>query len=68
MTALLALITVAAFGTWIPTSQAVPGVPQRVRTLYAGAGNVVWLLVPSWRVVATSLWAGDSSGCRSPGG
>lgn len=41
MTALLALITVAAFGTWIPTSQAVPGVPQRVRTLYAGAGNAV---------------------------
>ncbi len=41
MTALLALITVAAFGTWIPTSQVVPGVPQRVRTLYAGVGNVV---------------------------
>jgi glucose uptake protein GlcU len=41
MTALLALITVAALGTWIPTSQAVPGVPQRVRTLYAGVGNLV---------------------------
>lgn len=41
MTALLALITVAAFGTWIPTSQVLPGVPQRVRTLYAGVGNVV---------------------------
>jgi glucose uptake protein GlcU len=41
MTALLALITVAALGTWIPTSQAVPGVPQRVRTFYAGVGNLL---------------------------
>ncbi len=41
MTVLLALITVVSWGTWIPTSQVVPGVPQRVRTLYAGIGNLV---------------------------
>jgi glucose uptake protein GlcU len=41
MTALLALITITALGTWIPTSQAIPGVPQRVRTFYAGVGNLV---------------------------
>lgn len=41
MTVLLALITVVFFGTWIPVSQAVPGVPQRVRTFYAGVGNLV---------------------------
>jgi glucose uptake protein len=41
MTVLLALITVVSWGTWIPTSQVMPGVPQRVRTLYAGVGNLV---------------------------
>jgi glucose uptake protein len=41
MTALLALITVVSWGTWIPVSQAVPGVPQRLRTFYAGVGNLV---------------------------
>jgi glucose uptake protein len=41
VTVLLALITVVSWGTWIPTSQVVPGVPQRVRTLYAGIGNLV---------------------------
>jgi glucose uptake protein len=41
MTALLALITVVAFGTWIPVSQALAGVPQRLRTFYAGVGNLV---------------------------
>ena len=33
MTALLAFVTVAAFGTWIPLAQMLPGVPQRSRTL-----------------------------------
>jgi glucose uptake protein len=42
MTALLALITVVAWGTWIPLAQTVPGVPQRIRTLYAAAGNLVF--------------------------
>ncbi len=41
MTALLALITVFAWGTWIPLAQLVPGVPQRSRTFYATVGNVV---------------------------
>ena len=31
--ALLAFVTVAAFGTWIPLAQMLPGVPQRSRTL-----------------------------------
>jgi glucose uptake protein GlcU len=41
MTVLLALITVVAFGIWIPIAQAVPGIPQRSRTFYVAAGNVV---------------------------
>jgi glucose uptake protein len=41
MTVLLALITVVFFGTWIPVSQVLPGVPQRLRTFYAGVGNLV---------------------------
>ncbi|MGA2528785.1 MAG: GRP family sugar transporter [Acidimicrobiales bacterium] len=45
MTALLALITVSAWGTWIPLAQAVPGVPQRSRTFYVTVGNVVFALV-----------------------
>ena len=39
MTALLALITVASWGTWIPLAQAAHGVPQRSRTFYATVGN-----------------------------
>ena len=42
MTALLALVTVAAFGTWIPLARLLPGVPQRSRTLYVTVGNVVF--------------------------
>jgi glucose uptake protein len=42
MTAILALITVVAWGTWIPLAQTVPGVPQRTRTFYATAGNLVF--------------------------
>jgi glucose uptake protein len=41
MTVLLALTTVVFFGTWIPVSQVMPGVPQRLRTFYAGVGNLV---------------------------
>lgn len=42
MTALLALVTVAAFGTWIPLAQMLPGVPQRSRTFYVTVGNVIF--------------------------
>jgi glucose uptake protein GlcU len=42
MTVLLALVTVAAFGTWIPLAQMLPGVPQRSRTFYVTVGNVVF--------------------------
>lgn len=42
MTVLLALVMVAAFGTWIPLAQMLPGVPQRTRTLYATVGNVIF--------------------------
>jgi glucose uptake protein len=39
---LLSLITVVSWGTWIPLAQAVPGVPQRTRTLYVTIGNVMF--------------------------
>jgi glucose uptake protein len=42
VTALLAFVTVAAFGTWIPLAQMLPGVPQRSRTFYATVGNVIF--------------------------
>jgi glucose uptake protein GlcU len=42
MTVLLALVTVAAFGTWIPLAQMLPGVPQRSRTFYVTVGNVIF--------------------------
>ena len=42
MIALLAFVTVAAFGTWIPLAQLLPGVPQRSRTFYVTVGNVVF--------------------------
>jgi glucose uptake protein GlcU len=45
MTALLALVTVVAWGTWIPLAQLLPGVPQRVRTLYATLGNAVFATI-----------------------
>ncbi len=41
MTALLALITVASWGVWIPLSQLVPGIPQRARTFYVTVGNLI---------------------------
>jgi glucose uptake protein len=42
VTALFAFVMVAAFGTWIPLAQMLPGVPQRIRTLYATVGNVIF--------------------------
>src|SRR5260370_11378473 len=38
----LSLITVLAWGTWIPLAQAVRDVPQRTRTLYVTIGNFVF--------------------------
>jgi glucose uptake protein len=40
--ALLSLITVVSWGTWIPLAQAAPGVPQRTRIFYVTAGNLVF--------------------------
>lgn len=50
MTMLLAFVTVAAFGTWIPLAQLLPGVPQRSRIFYVAVGNLV--------VAAIALLAG----------
>ena len=50
MTALLAFVTVAAFGTWIPLAQLLPGVPQRSRIFYVAVGNLA--------VAAIALLAG----------
>ncbi len=41
MTMLLAFVMVAAFGTWIPLAQLLPGVPQRSRIFYVAVGNLV---------------------------
>jgi glucose uptake protein len=41
VTALLALITVASWGVWIPVAQLVPGIPQRARTFYVTVGNLI---------------------------
>jgi glucose uptake protein len=45
MTALLALVTVVSWGTWIPLAQALPGIPQRSRTFYVTIGNAVFAAV-----------------------
>ena len=45
MTALLALVIVLSWGSWIPLAQAAPGVPQRTRTLYATVGNLAFATV-----------------------
>ena len=42
MTALLAVITVVALGTWIPLTQLLPGTPERSRIFYVAVGNVVF--------------------------
>ena len=59
MTVLLALVTVAALGTWIPLAQLLPGTPERTGVFYVAVGNVVFAgiallvsgagLVFSWR-------------------
>jgi glucose uptake protein len=45
VTVLLALLTVLAWGLWIPVAQIVPGVPQRSRTFYATLGNTVFAAI-----------------------
>jgi glucose uptake protein len=45
VTALLSLITIVAWGVWIPVAQAVPGVPQRSRSCYVTIGNAVFAAV-----------------------
>ncbi len=52
MTALLAIVTVTAWGSWIPLAQLRPGVPQRSRTAYATVGNLL--------VAAAALLAGGA--------
>jgi glucose uptake protein len=42
MTALLALVTVATWGVWIPLAQIVPGISQRSRTFYVTVGNLAF--------------------------
>jgi glucose uptake protein GlcU len=59
MTVLLAIVLVAALGTWIPLAQLLPGTPERTRILYVAVGNAVFAgiallasgadLVFSWR-------------------
>jgi glucose uptake protein len=50
MTTLLAFVTVAAWGIWIPLAQLLPGVPQRSRIFYVAVGNLA--------VAAIALLAG----------
>jgi glucose uptake protein GlcU len=42
VTVLLAVVMVAALGTWIPLAQCLPGTPERSRLFYAAIGNVVF--------------------------
>ncbi len=42
MTVLLALLMVAALGTWIPLAQLLPGTPGRSRVFYVAVGNAVF--------------------------
>ena len=75
MSMLLAVIMVAAFGTWIPLAQWRPGIPERTRIFYVAVGNVVFagtaLLVSgaglrfSWRdfwlpLAGGVVWAGGN--------
>ncbi len=75
MTVLLALITVAALGIWIPLAQLLPGTPERSRIVYVAIGNVVFVgiallvsgasLVLSWRgfwlpLIGGVVWAGGN--------
>jgi glucose uptake protein GlcU len=52
VTVLLAFVTVAALGTWIPLAQLLPGAPERSRILYVAVGNVV--------LAGTALLAGGA--------
>jgi glucose uptake protein GlcU len=45
VTALLALVIVVSWGSWIPLAQAAPGVPQRTRTLYVTVGNLAFATI-----------------------
>jgi glucose uptake protein GlcU len=81
MTPLLALITVATWGVWIPLAQIVPGIPQRSRTFYVTVGNLAFAalalliggghLVLGWRtfwlpLAGGVLWtAGNFSAFRA---
>jgi glucose uptake protein len=51
---LLSFALVVAWGSWIPVAQAVPGLRQATRTLYATTGNLVF--------AAIALVAGGSAG------
>jgi glucose uptake protein GlcU len=42
MTVLLAIVLVAALGTWIPLAQLLPGTPGRTRIFYVAVGNAVF--------------------------
>src|ERR1700761_8156248 len=42
MTVLLALVMVAALGSWIPLAQLLPGTPGRSRVCYVAVGNAVF--------------------------
>jgi len=42
MTAVLALLTVATWGVWIPLAQIVPGISQHTRTFYVTLGNLAF--------------------------
>src|SRR3954453_1207592 len=42
MTVLLAVVMVAALGTWIPLAQLLPGTPERSRLVYVAIGNVTF--------------------------
>jgi glucose uptake protein GlcU len=42
MTVLLAVVLVAALGTWIPLAQLLPGTPGRSRVFYVAVGNAVF--------------------------
>jgi glucose uptake protein GlcU len=45
VTVLLAIVMVAALGTWIPLAQSRPGTPERSRVFYVAVGNVVFAAV-----------------------
>jgi glucose uptake protein len=42
VTVLLAVVVVAALGSWIPLAQLLPGAPERSRSLYVAVGNVAF--------------------------